>query len=957
MFETVRIGQITSLEEARTAIYDLERAVTPAIEALGHWYGNIFPVDRYGARGDGASVAEDTDGILRARDAAQAAGGILWFRPFGAYRINQQLLLDAPIAVLGNRASVTQTALATAGLRITSSNVTVKGLDLIGPGHAESVFSDAMRIVGASAAAPITNVTIDDCRTDEWGFYSIYAEWVKDYSFLHNKLADCNYGHIMMVACENGLVLLNDFRRTYSAVAGTGYGISATRDSSLSLALSPRSKNILVGGNYGEDTQMSLYDTHAGDMIQFVVNRGRGGQYGVQVGPSLDTLGASMYAPHRCKVLGNDLDSGVTNGSKDMGVSLSGAVVSVGVVNDYALDCTIEDNVLRNYGRDEAAGLGACIGVQGTRSAKVAGNDMYRPAMGGVVLYTDNYDPAITDNTTTDVWANAAALAVAYHIRSNNNFGVFLDGNVMSRGDLAGKTYINGYGYRNTGTNNLIRMGHNAWWDATIQIAADGAKNSIAPEWFTLSNDRGDANVTVIPGYDQPYQLFATALTANRTFTVDLAPSGAHTAFYVMRTGGGAFSLTIADSVVGALTVLRQNEWAKLGYDNGQMKVVARGVLDAESPQGQFNVKHFGALGNGSTDDTAAINAAIAAAYAAGGGEVYFPPGRYRVTSTITITGAVTLRGAGHPAGGASNSAATKASTLIHDFVGDFLVYNAASGNVEGSGGGADNFRLVQVNGSAATTAGVGVAVLVTNGGGGGTTRPTWTYFRRLLIEEAGAAPWSQAIEVRCTTAAPTLDLYFDSISSHTTGSTGGAGALLINGCWSSWWNNINCYDTGGFVRIGTVDRCYDAHFVNCSAQSFELDQATNCAWRGGILGSTISDTVNTQGNCLINPSRCSATINGTGTPNSASTVFQRLTGNGILDTTGRVRFQGPVVLGTAALATTATDGFVYIPTCAGPPTAAPTAYTGTVAMIYDTTNNRLYIYNPVGGWKSALFA
>lgn len=58
------------------------------------------------------------------------------------------------------------------------------------------------------------------------------------------------------------------------------------------------------------------------------------------------------------------------------------------------------------------------------------------------------------------------------------------------------------------------------------------------------------------------------------------------------------------------------------------------------------------------------------------------------------------------------------------------------------------------------------------------------------------------------------------------------------------------------------------------------------------------------------------------------------------------------VVLGTtAALATNATDGFVYVPTCAGTPSGAPTAFTGKVAMVYDTTNHKLYIYD--GGWKT----
>jgi hypothetical protein len=59
----------------------------------------------------------------------------------------------------------------------------------------------------------------------------------------------------------------------------------------------------------------------------------------------------------------------------------------------------------------------------------------------------------------------------------------------------------------------------------------------------------------------------------------------------------------------------------------------------------------------------------------------------------------------------------------------------------------------------------------------------------------------------------------------------------------------------------------------------------------------------------------------------------------------------GSVVIGTGALATNATNGFLYIDSCAGTPTGVPVANTGRVAVIYDTTNNKLYAYN--GAWKS----
>ena len=61
------------------------------------------------------------------------------------------------------------------------------------------------------------------------------------------------------------------------------------------------------------------------------------------------------------------------------------------------------------------------------------------------------------------------------------------------------------------------------------------------------------------------------------------------------------------------------------------------------------------------------------------------------------------------------------------------------------------------------------------------------------------------------------------------------------------------------------------------------------------------------------------------------------------------------LVVGSAALATTATDGFLYLPTCAGVPTGVPTTRTGTAPIVIDTTDNKIYVYN--GGWKSVLVA
>jgi hypothetical protein len=60
-----------------------------------------------------------------------------------------------------------------------------------------------------------------------------------------------------------------------------------------------------------------------------------------------------------------------------------------------------------------------------------------------------------------------------------------------------------------------------------------------------------------------------------------------------------------------------------------------------------FNVKNYGAVGNGTTDDLASVQATLDAAVAAGGGIVYLPRGTYKLTNKIVIGSNTTLQGEG----------------------------------------------------------------------------------------------------------------------------------------------------------------------------------------------------------------------------------------------------------------------------------------------------------------------
>ncbi len=92
-----------------------------------------------------------------------------------------------------------------------------------------------------------------------------------------------------------------------------------------------------------------------------------------------------------------------------------------------------------------------------------------------------------------------------------------------------------------------------------------------------------------------------------------------------------------------------------------------------------------------------------------------------------------------------------------------------------------------------------------------------------------------------------------------------------------------------------------------------------------------------------------SATISGSSMPGR---ITLSTTPVGSVSPTERFRIDnaGNVRVNTAAISTSASDGFLYIPTCAGTPTGTPTAVTGLIPMIYDTTNHQFWFYDTA--WK-----
>lgn len=136
-----------------------------------------------------------------------------------------------------------------------------------------------------------------------------------------------------------------------------------------------------------------------------------------------------------------------------------------------------------------------------------------------------------------------------------------------------------------------------------------------------------------------------------------------------------------------------------------------QGVEDAlvENVAPVFNVVGFGATGDSTTDDTAAIQAAIDACDANRGGTVFFPQGRYRIASGLTVSKPGTrLLGEGLPGQGRDSAyhSAQGSSRIISDNGITAITCNYGSHSTLGFA--FENLHLLAASGS---TSGNGITI------------------------------------------------------------------------------------------------------------------------------------------------------------------------------------------------------------------------------------------------------
>lgn len=148
-------------------------------------------------------------------------------------------------------------------------------------------------------------------------------------------------------------------------------------------------------------------------------------------------------------------------------------------------------------------------------------------------------------------------------------------------------------------------------------ISAQASDNSF--------NDSG--NGFVAAGFTTGKAVKVTGFTGNAANNI---VSGVVTAVTAGKlTIGGTDGDVIVDDAAGESVTITQ-------WDS--RRSTAQDVADLGGGGDWFNVRSYGATGDGTTDDTTAVQAAIDAAVSAGGGVVYFPRGVYAIGGALQDT-------------------------------------------------------------------------------------------------------------------------------------------------------------------------------------------------------------------------------------------------------------------------------------------------------------------------------
>jgi hypothetical protein len=472
-----------------------------------------------------------------------------------------------------------------------------------------------------------------------------------------------------------------------------------------------------------------------------------------------------------------------------------------------------------------------------------------------------------------------------------------------------------------------------------VDVLANPAAGSAAAEtghWTTNATAFGAAVVAVFGAQAGGLELYtddaATSITsgggtAPASGTAELwtaaswsafpaaSPSSVPpTTFHIADTGAPSELIQVLNTSTG-LVVRGAEGTPPVAHSGGftVRNVIAAGAGIAGN-RAVYNVRavQFGAKGDGVTDDTAAIQAALTAAAASGGGTVFVPAGTY-VISNLLIDSYVTLAGEGGATVLSGKSGATGYMIALRT--------PASSRQVH-----LQDFCLVPATGT------LGGINLDNTGWPGGIPDDPLHTLDNILVTKAGGISFrfdNAARELRvqnCKAYEGLSDgFYLGDASGTGAGCTDSKFVDCTSGnCAGHAWNLpggancsfVNCKGFGAGYNYSTTLRgttqcgfeigvnCADATFVGCSAQQAAL-HGFDLQGVGGVTVTGCeadSNSAGTTGGVGINTNGATHCVIAANTGNQAITPGAQLYGYQVAGTQTGTWFIGNVISGTSGV-------------------------------------------------------
>lgn len=239
----------------------------------------------------------------------------------------------------------------------------------------------------------------------------------------------------------------------------------------------------------------------------------------------------------------------------------------------------------------------------------------------------------------------------------------------------------------------------------------------------------------------------------------------------------------------------------------------------------------YNAVGDDTTDDTLAIQAALDAANALGGGAVYVPQGIYKITDALTVYTHVTLLGAGDGPDDGSGAGGGTSATKIHQT-------GANKNGITGIDVNSFNLENITISGPGS---GTGIAVSLTRSSHGDVR---YLNFKNVTLQNFAKGLHADGLIMSHFDRVVTYNISgngFDLVATDTSAAT----SCTFTSCWahngSSVGWNIDHMVYSAFVACGSdvnvgigyyINNCQGLTFVSCGAESntgngFKIDGAS----------------------------------------------------------------------------------------------------------------------------------